>query len=63
MTLAAYPLVPRHEVGFRIQVTAANSDDEIDELCVVLGEVAERFPLQPASSYPARRDLALQAVG
>jgi 8-amino-7-oxononanoate synthase len=32
VTLAAYPLVPRDEVGFRVQVTAANTDAEIDEL-------------------------------
>ena len=30
MTLAAYPLVPSDEVGFRVQVTAANTDAEID---------------------------------
>jgi len=36
VTLAAYPLVPRNEVGFRIQVTAANSDAEIDRLLEVL---------------------------
>ena len=28
VTLAAYPLVPRSEVGFRMQLTAANSDGE-----------------------------------
>jgi 8-amino-7-oxononanoate synthase len=32
VTLAPYPGVPRDEVGFRIQLTAANTDDEIDEL-------------------------------
>jgi 8-amino-7-oxononanoate synthase len=31
-TLAPYPGVPRSEVGFRVQVTAANTDEEIDEL-------------------------------
>jgi 8-amino-7-oxononanoate synthase len=31
-TLAPYPGVPRDEVGFRIQVTAANTDGEIDDL-------------------------------
>jgi 7-keto-8-aminopelargonate synthetase-like enzyme len=46
VTLAAYPLVPRSEVGFRIQVTAANGDDEIDELCNVLHDLARRFDLQ-----------------
>ena len=46
VTMAAYPLVPKEEVGFRIQVTAANGDDEIDLLCDVLGEINERYPLQ-----------------
>jgi len=46
VTMAAYPLVPKDEVGFRVQVTAANSDDEIDLLCAVLGEINERFELQ-----------------
>ena len=44
MTLAAYPLVPRDEVGFRIQVTAANTHDEIDQLIAVLGELADSVP-------------------
>jgi 7-keto-8-aminopelargonate synthetase-like enzyme len=46
VTLAAYPLVPRSEVGFRVQVTAANSDAEIEELCAALRGLAERFELQ-----------------
>jgi 8-amino-7-oxononanoate synthase len=46
VTLAAYPLVPRAEVGFRIQVTAANGDDEIDELCGTLHKLCDRFQLQ-----------------
>jgi 8-amino-7-oxononanoate synthase len=46
VTLAAYPLVPRNQVGFRVQVTAANEDDEIEQLCDVLGELAMRFELQ-----------------
>jgi 8-amino-7-oxononanoate synthase len=48
VTLAAYPLVPKAEVGFRIQVTAANTRAEIDHLLEVLGEVANGFDLQPA---------------
>ena len=48
VTLAAYPLVPRDEVGFRIQVTAANSNAEIEQLVEVLGRLASRFDLQPA---------------
>ena len=48
--LATYPLVPKDEVGFQIQVTAANGDDEIDHLCDVLGELADRFELQPRAA-------------
>ncbi|MGA9162433.1 MAG: pyridoxal phosphate-dependent aminotransferase family protein [Actinomycetota bacterium] len=46
VTMAAYPLVPKDEVGFRIQITAANPDDQIELLCEVLGEISERFQLQ-----------------
>ncbi len=49
VTLAAYPLVPRSQVGFRIQVTAANTDEEIDQLCDVLGELVQRVDMQPAA--------------
>jgi 8-amino-7-oxononanoate synthase len=38
-TLAPYPGVPRSEVGFRIQVTAANTDGEIDALLLALDQV------------------------
>jgi 8-amino-7-oxononanoate synthase len=40
VTLAAYPLVPRDQAGFRVQVTAANTDEEIDELNAALLELA-----------------------
>ncbi|GAA3457863.1 aminotransferase class I/II-fold pyridoxal phosphate-dependent enzyme [Dactylosporangium matsuzakiense] len=40
VTLAAYPLVPRDQVGFRVQVTAANTDAEIDQLNGVLTQLA-----------------------
>jgi diguanylate cyclase (GGDEF)-like protein len=40
VTLAAYPLVPRDEVGFRVQLTAANTDREIDTLIAALEELA-----------------------
>ncbi len=49
VTLAAYPLVPRDQVGFRIQVTAANSDEEIEQLCTVLRELAHRFAMRPST--------------
>jgi 8-amino-7-oxononanoate synthase len=48
VTLAFYPGVPREEVGFRLQVTAANSDEEVDQLLAVLDELAEVVPLRPA---------------
>ena len=48
VTLAAYPLVPRSQVGFRVQVTAANGDDEIEQLNGVLGELANCFEMQRA---------------
>jgi 8-amino-7-oxononanoate synthase len=42
VTLAAYPLVPKAEVGFRAQVTAANTAEEIDALIRALEGLAER---------------------
>jgi 8-amino-7-oxononanoate synthase len=48
-TMAVYPLVPHDEVGFRFQLTAANTDDQVDHLSNVLGQVAERFK-QPGAS-------------
>ena len=49
VTLAAYPLVPKSQVGFRVQVTAANKDSEIEQLNQVLTELSQRFDLQHAS--------------
>jgi 8-amino-7-oxononanoate synthase len=46
VTLAAFPLVPKSDVGFRIQVTAANTDAELDTLCAALEELAERGALR-----------------
>ncbi len=43
VTLAAYPLVPKSQVGFRVQVTAANGDDEIEQLNDVLGRSSGTF--------------------
>ena len=48
VTLAAYPLVPKAEVGFRIQLTCANTQTEVDQLVDVLGKVVDRFDFQPA---------------
>jgi 8-amino-7-oxononanoate synthase len=46
VTLAAYPLVPRADVGFRVQMTAANTDAEIDQLVGVLAELQARYGLR-----------------
>jgi 8-amino-7-oxononanoate synthase len=48
VTLAAFPLVPKSEVGFRIQLTAANTDAEVDMLNAAIEELADRGELQPA---------------
>jgi 8-amino-7-oxononanoate synthase len=50
VTLAAYPLVPRNEVGFRVQVTAANTDEQIEQLLDVLERLTAKFDLQPTRS-------------
>jgi 8-amino-7-oxononanoate synthase len=54
VTLAAYPLVPRSEVGFRVQVTAANTNAEIEQLVDVLRRLANGFDLQPSRSRRKR---------
>jgi len=54
VTLAAYPLVPKAEVGFRFQLTAANTDAEVDMAIAALEELAERGELRaPAPEGPA----------
>lgn len=53
VTLAAYPLVPKAEVGFRVQITAANTDAEVEVLISALTELAERGELQSRSSKSA----------
>lgn len=48
VTLAAYPLVPKAEVGFRVQLTAINTDTEVDTLIEALRELAARGELRAA---------------
>jgi 8-amino-7-oxononanoate synthase len=48
VTLAAYPLVPRDQVGFRIQLTAIHTVEQVDELNSVLSELADRGTLRTA---------------
>jgi 8-amino-7-oxononanoate synthase len=43
VTLAPYPVVPRREAGFRIQLTAAHTADQVDHLLDVLREVDDSF--------------------
>jgi 8-amino-7-oxononanoate synthase len=56
VTLAAYPLVPKAEVGFRVQLTAANTDAEVDRLIGALTELAEMGELQSASAQRELQD-------
>jgi 8-amino-7-oxononanoate synthase len=50
VTLAAYPLVPKDEVGFRVQLTAANTDAEVDSLIRALEALAARGELRTSES-------------
>jgi 8-amino-7-oxononanoate synthase len=55
VTMAAYPLVPKDQAGFRVQVTAANTDEQVDHLLTVLAELVDRFQLRaPDLVMPAR---------
>jgi 8-amino-7-oxononanoate synthase len=54
VTLAAYPLVPKDEVGFRVQLTAANTVEEIDRLIDALEELVERGELRSARAAAER---------
>jgi 8-amino-7-oxononanoate synthase len=40
VTLAAYPLVPRDQVGFRVQLTALHTEEDLDRLLGVLTRLA-----------------------
>jgi 8-amino-7-oxononanoate synthase len=53
VTIAAYPLVPREEVGFRIQLTAANPERHVDHLLDVLTGLAERLSMHGRESVAA----------
>jgi 8-amino-7-oxononanoate synthase len=52
VTLAAYPLVPRRDVGFRVQLTAAHEDGQVDRLNGTLTELAALGLLRPAAAGP-----------
>ncbi|MGA2165135.1 MAG: aminotransferase class I/II-fold pyridoxal phosphate-dependent enzyme [Solirubrobacteraceae bacterium] len=66
VTLAAYPLVPRDEVGFRVQLTAANTDAELDTLIAALEELAgmgELRSAEQASPPPVEKAPSVEQAG
>jgi 8-amino-7-oxononanoate synthase len=58
VTLAAFPLVPKNEVGFRFQVTAANTDAEVDAAIAALEILTERGELQLVTDDPENTERA-----
>jgi 8-amino-7-oxononanoate synthase len=50
VTMAVYPLVPRHQVGFRVQLTAANTDEQVEHLIEVIQELSPRFQTRDRSN-------------
>src|SRR4051812_22353703 len=54
VTLAAYPLVPKDEVGFRVQLTAANTDAEVDRLLDAVAQLDARGVLRHTGEPAAR---------
>ncbi len=58
VTLAAFPLVPKDEVGFRLQVTAANTEAEVDLAIAAIEELAARGELKLTTDDPAAIDWA-----
>ncbi|WP_231905681.1 aminotransferase class I/II-fold pyridoxal phosphate-dependent enzyme [Streptomyces davaonensis] len=63
VTLAAYPLVPRDRVGFRLQVTALNSDEDISRLNATLTRLAARYPLRRRESQDAVSEAGVGGAG
>jgi len=57
VTLAAYPLVSRADVGVRVQLTAAHTDTDVDQLLTALDTLTARGDLRmtgPATPRQAR---------
>jgi 8-amino-7-oxononanoate synthase len=46
VTLAAYPLVPKADVGFRVQLTSANTGEQVDTLLAAIEDLADRGELR-----------------
>jgi 8-amino-7-oxononanoate synthase len=49
VTVAAYPLVPHDQVGFRIQLTATHTPSQIDDLLKTIDTLAAKGLLRPAT--------------
>jgi 8-amino-7-oxononanoate synthase len=45
-TMAVYPLVPQGQASFRLQITAANTMEQVENLIKTIGELTDRFRLQ-----------------
>jgi 8-amino-7-oxononanoate synthase len=58
VTLAAFPLVPKHEVGFRLQVTAANTDAEVDRAIEAIEALADLGELRLVTDPLEAREVA-----
>ncbi len=54
VTLAPYPGVPRDEIGFRVQLTAAHTDAQVDDLNTALTELARDGALRAAVPHQRR---------
>jgi 8-amino-7-oxononanoate synthase len=77
VTLAGYPLVPRDQVGIRVQLTAAHTDGQVDRLLAVLTELAMDGGLRttgaataeaglsrvPYQRMPANREVLVEGCG
>src|SRR5947208_1287233 len=48
VTMAVPPLVPENQASFRLQITAVNTWEQIEQLVRTLGELSDRFRLQSA---------------
>jgi 8-amino-7-oxononanoate synthase len=55
VTLAAYPLVSRADVGLRVQLTAAHTDADVDRLLAALDALAARGDLRTVAGPVAPR--------
>jgi 8-amino-7-oxononanoate synthase len=47
--MAVYPLVPHGQASFRIQITAANTMEQVENLITTIGELTDRFRLQSSA--------------